>query len=102
MKFEIINYDVWGNPQDGFEVNNAYSTGIFVDINKNDSDKTILKKLKEVGFLKKTAKYICFEIEGEDPFLVIDGRPSIYINHVTQKDGVYPLCELRRTENEND
>ena len=94
MKFEIINYDVWGNSQDGFEVNNAYSTGIFVDINKNDSDKTILKKLKEVGFLKKTAKYICFEIEGELDF-------SLYINHVTIKDGVYPLCELRRLENEN-
>ena len=47
MKFEIINYDVWGNSQDGFEVNAAYSTGIFVDISENDTDKTILKKLKE-------------------------------------------------------
>ena len=94
MKFEIIQYDVWGNPQDGFEVNNSFSTGIFIDINENDTDKTILKKLKEVGFLKKTAKYICFEIDGELDF-------SLYITHVTIKDGAYPLCELRRTENEN-
>ena len=96
MKFEIIQYDVWGNPQDGFEVNDAYSTGIVIDINENDSDKTILKKLKEVGFLKKTAKYNCFEIE------VCHSLTALYINHVTLKDGVYPLCELRRTENEND
>tara|TARA_Y100000593_G_C4216702_1_gene289595 strand:+ start:615 stop:896 length:282 start_codon:yes stop_codon:yes gene_type:complete len=93
MKFELINYDVWGNPQDGFEVNNAYSTGIVIDISENDTDKTILKKLKEVGFLKKTAKFICFEIDGELDF-------SLYINHVTQKDGVYPLCELRRLNND--
>ena len=94
MKFELINYDVWGNPQDGFEVNNAYSTGIVIDMNENDTDKTILKKLKEVGFLKKTAKYICFEIDGELDF-------SLYINHVTIKDGAYPLCEIRRLGNEN-
>jgi len=95
MKFEIIQYDVWGDPDGGFTVNNAYSTGIVIDINENDTDKTILKKLKEVGFLKKTAKYICFEIDGELDY-------SLYINHVTIKDGVYPLCELRRLENEND
>ena len=93
MKFEIINYDVWGNSQDGFEVNSAYSTGIFINIEVFDTDKTILKKLKEVGFLKKTAKYNCFEIEGESEY-------SLYINHVTIKDGVYPFCELRRTDNE--
>ena len=93
MKFEIIQYDVWGDPDGGFTVNDSYSTGIFIDINENDSDKIILKKLKEAGFLKKTAKYNCFEIDGELDY-------SLYINHVTQKDGVYPLCELRRLENE--
>jgi len=95
MKFEIINHDVWGDPDGGFTVNDSYGTGIVIDINENDSDKTILKKLKEVGFLKKTAKYNCFEIDGDFDY-------SLYINHVTLKDGVYPLCELRRTENEND
>ena len=93
MKFELINYDVWGNSQDGFSVNNAYSTGIFINIEVFDTDKTILKKLKEVGFLKKTAKYNCFVIDGESEY-------SLYINHVTIKDGVYPFCELRRTDNE--
>lgn len=94
MKFEIINYDVWGDPDGGFTVNNSYSTGIFIDINENDSDKIILKKLKEIGFLKKTAKHNCFEIE------VCHSLTALYINHVTIKDGVYPLCELRRTDNE--
>jgi hypothetical protein len=93
MKFEIINYDVWGNPKDGFEVNNSFSTGIVIDINEDDSDKTILKKLKEVGYLKKTAKFNCFEIDGDFDY-------SLYINHVTIKDGDYPLCELRRLEND--
>jgi hypothetical protein len=32
MKFEIITLDVWGNSDDGFEVNNAFSTGAFVDL----------------------------------------------------------------------
>ena len=94
MKFEIIQYDVWGNPQDGFEVNNSFSTGIFIDINENDTDKTILKKLKEVGFLKKTAKFNCFEINNDIFF------EALYIDHVTIKDGIYPFCELRRLEND--
>ncbi len=86
--YEIISYDVWGNPADGFEVNNAYRTGIFIGISENDSDKTILEKLKEVGFLKKTVKYICFEIDGDLEY-------SLYVDHVSQKNGRYPFCELR-------
>jgi hypothetical protein len=86
--YEIINYDVWGDPDGGFSVNDSYRTGIFIEINEDDSDKIILKKLKEVGFLKKTVKYICFEIDGDLEY-------SLYVDHVSQKNGRYPFCELR-------
>jgi hypothetical protein len=95
MKFEIINYDVWGNPTDGFEVNDSYRTDLFINIEESDTDKEILKKLKEVGFLKNTAKFKCFEIEGEHEY-------TLYINHVSAKNGLYPFCELRKVENEVD
>ena len=88
MKYEVIKYDVWGNSTDGYEVNNAFRTNLFINIEGNDTDKDILKKLKEIGFLKNTAKYQCFEIEGELEY-------SLYIDHISSKNGIYPFCELR-------
>jgi len=99
MKYEVIQYDVWGEPDyeggTNWSVNDSYRTGLFINIEESDTDKEILEKLKEVGFLKKTVKFKCFEIEGENEY-------SLYINHVSAKRGFYPFCELRRVENEVD
>ena len=90
--YEIISYDVWGNPTEGFHVNDAWSTGIFIEISDKDlgqwnSDK-IIKKLKKAGYLKKTLRYSSFEVNG-------DAGYCLYIDYVTQKNGPYPICELR-------
>jgi len=95
MKFEVIGFDYIGDPFGGFEVNDSYRTDLFINIEVFDTDKEILKKLKEVGFLKKTAKFKCFEIHGEHEY-------SLYINHVSAKSGLYPFCELRKVEDEVD
>ena len=86
--YQIISYDVWGNRKDGFEVNNAFSTGIIIELNDDASDKEIRRALFRSGFCSKgilTAK------------LAIDGEPeySFYVNLIGSRYGLKPFCELR-------
>lgn len=51
-KYTLVNYfDVWGNAKDGWEVNDSRIEKTGIEIDSKDSDKTILKKLVEIGFL---------------------------------------------------
>jgi hypothetical protein len=53
MKFQLIDYfDVWGNEEEGWEVNNLAKTDIYIDIDtKNDDETDILIKLVEAEYL---------------------------------------------------
>lgn len=44
-KYELIEYDTWGNEEDGFEVNNVYRTGIVYDISDTETDEEIIKRM---------------------------------------------------------
>lgn len=55
MKYTITDYfDVWGNPLDGYQVNDARSAGT-IDIADNATDADIIRALKERGLLAETA-----------------------------------------------
>jgi len=45
MKYEVITYDVWGNARDGFEVNQAFTTGRYIEVCENTSDMAINRRL---------------------------------------------------------
>jgi hypothetical protein len=45
MKYRFVSYDVWGNSKDGFEVNAAYYTSQYYDIEDGDSDYKINRKI---------------------------------------------------------
>lgn len=81
--YEIISYDVLGNLEDGYEVNAAYTTKTFITINEDDSTTSIIKKLKDVGYLNKYARHSKFNIEGEIGFNL----------HIELKT-LYPICGL--------
>ena len=52
MKYELINYfDVWGNAEDGWEVNNQCVEFRDLIITEDASDKDILNYLVDIGFL---------------------------------------------------
>lgn len=62
MKFQLIDYfDVWGNEEEGWEVNNLAKTDIYIDIDtKNDDETDILIKLVEAEYLNpKSINEIC-------------------------------------------
>ena len=44
-KYELIEYDTWGNAEEGFEVNNMFRTGIIYEISDTESDAEIIHKL---------------------------------------------------------
>lgn len=49
--WELISYDLWGNQEDGFEVNAAYRTGKVIEFDSNLSDSELESLVSEwVGF----------------------------------------------------
>ena len=50
MKYEVISLDVWGNTKDGFDVNEEFHTGNFIDITGN-TRKSILTQCRKQGVI---------------------------------------------------
>lgn len=85
MEFEIIEYDVWYNEEDGYWVNNSFHTGEFITINEDASDKDIIDALKLIGYnLPDTTT-----IDGDNDF-------TLYLEDSEDEKGLKPLLELIR------
>lgn len=86
IKFEVITLDVWGNEKEGYEVNNAFTSGQSFIVPENATDKLILKHVKALGYLNKKTKFSS---------LVVHGENDLYIDW--QKRGNNSPClQLRR------
>jgi hypothetical protein len=78
MKYQIMNYELWGD-----DVNNVFYTGLFIDLEEKDTDKQLIQKLKQAGFIKKNARFKSFDVNGEFGYsILIDAHYK-------------PFCELR-------
>ena len=75
-KYEIFDYDVWGNKEDGYDVNDVIPTGIII-------------------FTDTSKSSICKKLGLDDPYKidVSVNEDSIYIDY----DG-NPYCELRKVD----
>lgn len=85
-KYRLINYfDVWGNEEDGYEVNDlcVEETGIFIA--DNSTDQQVLNLLVRIGFLTT---------DDPEKVCVINNGDMIEIESV--EDG----CPLGRLERE--
>ena len=90
MKYEVHSLDVWGNARDGWEVNQAFHTGICIEIREGDSDEDILQKLADADILSDNWKRYKLEIEGDDYFMTIF--------HASQQANMLPLWNLVKTQ----
>lgn len=89
MEYDVINYDVLGNPKDGYEVNDAHYTGLTITVNDDDTDADVIKALQNVGFLKDGLHRSKFEVDGDPDY-------TLYVNATHSRyGGLYPLCELQ-------
>ena len=83
-KFEIISLDVWGNESDGFQVNQAFNTGKFIEFADDSDDGVIVDALKAGGFLVDTVMVDDVTIEGEIDF-------QLYIEHAETGEPLWHL-----------
>jgi len=88
--FEIRTYEVWGNPKDGFEVNNSFrlSETITLPSDGGFTDHELIKALKAAGVIKAGCHFDSFEVDGE-------WDRTIFINQTNKAvGGLYPFCEV--------
>ena len=76
IKYEIFDYDVWGNEEEGYSVNDVIPTGIFI-------------------FTDASKSSLCKKLGLDEPYKIdVDvNEDSIYIDY----DGK-PYCELRKKD----
>ncbi len=74
--YQVCSYDVWGNEEDGYEVNAVYLTDKRIEIDDDTTDEQIADML---GITQKIS---------------VDGELG-YSLYVEAKDSLYPICELR-------
>jgi hypothetical protein len=82
MEFQVVELDVWGNSEDGYDVNDVYVTDEVITITEDATDKEIGDWLREHLYPNLPA----ITIDGDYEF-------SLYID--AEEDGM-PLLELRR------
>jgi hypothetical protein len=80
MQYQLIVYDVWGNTRDGYEVNAAYTTANYIELNGDESDGLINRRLNALDVIN--AKGTTWE-----------GEPG-HILYGTNKRNGKPVCEL--------
>jgi len=49
-RWEIVELDVWGNPDEGYNVNDIFKTGIFIELPENASNEELRKALRDAGY----------------------------------------------------
>jgi len=84
-RYKLITYEVWGNDEDGYEVNNAHFTGDILELELELSHEATIEKLKEEGWIPEKVKSEDVRIDGE-------GEYSLYFMY--EPTG-YPMFELR-------
>jgi hypothetical protein len=84
-EFDILALDVWGNEEEGYEINSASYTGSKVQLHIDDNDLNILSRLYLEGLVITDKPEAEILIEGE--------FDSMFILYVDEK----PTLQMQRT-----
>lgn len=84
------HYDIWGNPEDGYSVNNSSDGGELV-LPETASDNDILRALYEKGLITKIGEFADWRIDGDDLCVTIDGPSSDDPNYLIPYFTLYRL-----------
>jgi hypothetical protein len=88
--YQLVDYfDVWGNEEDGYEVNNLSRLDIYIYITDEATKEDIIKELIVCDYLKPNASLENIEVEWNDEFFI----------ELFQKDNMYPICRLELVDN---
>ena len=89
MKYNLYTYDLLGNDEDGFEVNEVYlnTSNIELDDCDLETGETLLASLKKQDLVDNTIDIDNLELDWQEG---ANGNCTIYIDY----DGK-PACEIR-------
>lgn len=85
MTYRWLDYDVWGNEDDGFYVNDVRRSGYTVELPPDVSDTDLLRILRDEGVLNKRATTRTVQIESDDEYSFV----------LYEKKSMRPVGELR-------
>jgi hypothetical protein len=74
-KFAVVSLDVWGNVEEGFEVNDQWKIGT-VEFDADASDEEIVNVLIEDGYLTNGTKAEDLDFDGDDSFIMISAAET--------------------------
>jgi hypothetical protein len=86
--FTLVDYDVWGNEVDGWEVNTIYRTDFKIPYKKAFLKDDIIDALKECNYLKQTVTHDDVDAEWLDDTMI----------ELTQASNYKPICRLELEE----
>lgn len=92
--YDLYVYDVWGNPKDGFQVNDVYlnEKDIVISEDSLETDEKLIQALKRLNLIDKKIQFKSLQIEGESGH-------TLYFNDVRKKSGYCrPAFEMRCTK----
>ena len=79
MKYKLIDYyDVLGNEEDGYEVNNLSTCVTSIEIADDATDADIINYLKSVNFLNEKATTETVELDGDDFYIELTEKETGY------------------------
>lgn len=87
MKYEVFSLDVWGNAEDGFEVNDLFRIDT-IELPEAATDDQILAALEESGNINA----------GSSPLANVDDPGDGDLITIEQKSDGRPVLQLRRVE----
>lgn len=80
MQYNVHFLDVWGNAEEGYEVNDVYPSQATIELEGDLTDEQIVKVLQEADVICEDVDLSLFAIEGEQGFtlyLSYDNRPEV-------------------------
>ena len=73
MNYKLLSIDAWRDPEGGWFWNQWYSAGEF-DLEENESNRSILRKLRDAGFLNEQSKgKVAVEDDGYNVVIMTKG-----------------------------
>lgn len=77
-RYTVHGLDVWGNAEDGYDVNNVYPSQGTIDLPDNASTQDITAQLQQAGYVRDDINVELVEVNGDyDLYIDYDGRPEL-------------------------
>jgi len=84
--YEILSLEVYGNKKEGYEINDLYNIGFFIESEEFPKFADIVKILKKADYLKKRYHYHSDYLYDSMEILCYDSKPVYQIQEYDIED----------------